>query len=120
MEKQGNLSPQAAASNFWVLDKDGLITQARPNQLDYVSRFARPEGETVREGAGLLEVVKTVKPTVLLGLAGEGWGIAVLGLMSAGVVQEAECLLLILPGPEVLSPLCGSQFDAVQDKAHKD
>lgn len=72
MEKQGKLSPQAAASNFWVLDKDGLITQARPNQLDYVSRFARPEGEAVREGAGLLEVVKTVKPTVLLGLAGAG------------------------------------------------
>lgn len=71
MEKQGHLSPQAAASNFWVLDKDGLITQARPNLPDYVSRFARPEGEASREGAGLLEVVKAEQPTVLLGLAGE-------------------------------------------------
>ena len=71
MEKQGHLSPQAAASNFWVLDKDGLVTQARPNVPDYVSRFARPEGEASREGAGLLDVVKAVQPTVLLGLAGE-------------------------------------------------
>lgn len=71
MEKQGQLGPAAAASNFWVLDKDGLITQQRRNMPDYVARFARPVGEATPEGAGLLEVVKAVKPTVLLGLAGE-------------------------------------------------
>jgi hypothetical protein len=69
MEKQGH---ECAPSNFWVLDKDGLITQERSNLPDYVSRFARPVGADARDGAGLLEVVKAVKPTVLLGLAGTG------------------------------------------------
>lgn len=67
MEKQGS---ESAARNFWVLDKDGLITEERSNLPDYVSRFARPVGVDARDGAGLLEVVKAVKPTVLLGLAG--------------------------------------------------
>lgn len=71
MEKMGGISPQAAAANFWVLDKDGLITQQRSTLPDYVARFARPVGEGRGEGAGLLDVVEAVQPTVLLGLAGE-------------------------------------------------
>jgi len=72
MQKQGKLSREAAAANFWVLDKDGLITRERSNLPDYVAQFARPVGGTTREGDSLLEVVKKVKPTVLLGLAGAG------------------------------------------------
>lgn len=74
MAQRGQVSPEGAAANFWVLDKDGLITQQRSNLPDYVARFAQPAGPGAgqQEGAGLLEVVKAVKPTVLLGLAG-GW-----------------------------------------------
>jgi hypothetical protein len=76
MEKQGS---ECAPRNFWVLDKDGLITEERSNLPDYVSRFARPVGaDESRDGAGLLEVVKAVKPTVLLGLAGAHHKILVL------------------------------------------
>lgn len=75
MEKKGGISAQEAAANFWVLDKDGLITQQRSNLPDYVARFARHVGEGRGEGAGLLDVVEAVQPTVLLGLAGEAdWG----------------------------------------------
>jgi malate dehydrogenase (decarboxylating) len=72
MVKRGGLTPEAAASHFWVLDAQGLVTQYRPGLPSYVSRFARPTSCSVaEEGDGLLDVVRKVKPTVLLGLAGE-------------------------------------------------
>lgn len=76
MERVGGLTPQQAAANFHVLDARGLITTARPGVPDYVERFARPISgpDQPQEGAGLLEVVKKVKPTILMGLAGGGRG----------------------------------------------
>jgi malic enzyme len=72
MVKRGGLTPEAAASHFWLLDAQGLVTQYRPGLPSYVSDFARPTSCSVAdEGDGLLEVVRKVKPTVLLGLAGE-------------------------------------------------
>lgn len=72
MVKRGGLTPEAAASKFWVLDAQGLVTQYRPGLPGYVSRFARPTSCSVaEEGDGLLDVVRKVQPTVLLGLAGE-------------------------------------------------
>ncbi|KAF6260946.1 hypothetical protein COO60DRAFT_1504086 [Scenedesmus sp. NREL 46B-D3] len=73
MVKRGGLTPEASASHFWVLDAQGLVTQHRPGLPHYVSLFARPTSCSVAaEGDGLLEVVRKVKPTVLLGLAGAG------------------------------------------------
>ena len=70
MAKHGHISKEQAARNFWVLDKDGLITAARGELPEHVVPFARPATEG-GEGQDLLEVVEKVKPTVLLGLAGE-------------------------------------------------
>ena len=69
MEAQG-LSPEQARANFWVLSSKGLVTLARKEIPANVRPFARPERDM--EGLGLLDVVKRVKPTVLLGLAGAG------------------------------------------------
>ncbi|XP_020094144.1 NAD-dependent malic enzyme 59 kDa isoform, mitochondrial isoform X1 [Ananas comosus] len=77
---------------FWLLDKDGLVTKAR-NSLDpAVAPFARGLGpgevEGLHEGASLLEVVKKVKPHVLLGLSGVG------GIFNAEVLKamrESDC-----------------------------
>ncbi|WVZ59523.1 hypothetical protein U9M48_009649 [Paspalum notatum var. saurae] len=63
-------------NQFWVLDKDGLITKARKDLDPAVARFARGYGPDevpdLHEGASLVEVVKKVKPHVLLGLSGVG------------------------------------------------
>lgn len=61
---------------FWLLDKDGLITKNRENLDATAAPFARDCGQEesygLQEGATLLEVVKKVKPHVLLGLSGVG------------------------------------------------
>ncbi|CAN6317932.1 unnamed protein product [Urochloa humidicola] len=63
-------------NQFWVLDKDGLITKDREGLDPAVARFARGHGPDeipdLHEGASLVEVVKKVKPHVLLGLSGVG------------------------------------------------
>ncbi|XWS46049.1 hypothetical protein CRYUN_Cryun14cG0031100 [Craigia yunnanensis] len=65
---------ETAARNFFLLDKDGLITKERKNLDPAAVLFAKDPGQIVglREGASLLEVVKKVQPDVLLGLSGVG------------------------------------------------
>ncbi|GLT77575.1 hypothetical protein SLA2020_491450 [Shorea laevis] len=65
---------ETAARNFFLIDKDGLITKERKNLDPAAAPFAKNPGETMGlgEGATLLEVVKKVKPHVLLGLSGVG------------------------------------------------
>ncbi|CAN6298875.1 unnamed protein product [Urochloa humidicola] len=63
-------------NQFWVLDKDGLITKAREGMNPALAPFSRGYGPDeipdLHEGASLLEVVKKVKPHMLLGLSGVG------------------------------------------------
>ncbi|CAN6298876.1 unnamed protein product [Urochloa humidicola] len=63
-------------NQFWVLDKNGLITKGREGLDPAVACFARGSGPDeipdLHEGASLVEVVKKVKPHVLLGLSGVG------------------------------------------------
>ncbi|KAL1549894.1 malate dehydrogenase (decarboxylating) [Salvia divinorum] len=65
-----------ADSHFFLLDKDGLITKERKCIDPAAAPFAKSRGETKElglcEGSSLLEVIKKVKPHVLLGLSGVG------------------------------------------------
>lgn len=70
MVKQG-LSPDEAASRFYILDSCGLVTKDREDLPDHVAAFARKDGES-REGEKFMDVLKRVKPTCLIGLAGAG------------------------------------------------
>lgn len=70
MEQHG-LTPEEAADNFWVLDADGLITEERADLPAHVRRFARSD-ERGTDGERLLETIRRVKPTCLIGLAGAG------------------------------------------------
>ncbi|VFQ75825.1 unnamed protein product [Cuscuta campestris] len=67
---------ESARSQFWVVDANGLITEARENVDEDARPFARKINETqrqgLREGASLAEVVRQVKPDVLLGLSAVG------------------------------------------------
>jgi malate dehydrogenase (oxaloacetate-decarboxylating) len=64
MIKHGLLAEEASA-NFWVLDKDGLITASREGGVQpHVQVFARTQPEEQQhDGDDLLAVVKRVKPT---------------------------------------------------------
>ncbi|GLU00630.1 hypothetical protein SLE2022_179800 [Rubroshorea leprosula] len=65
---------ETAARYFFLIDRDGLITKERKNIDPGAAPFAKDPVETMGlgEGAMLLEVVKKVKPHVLLGLSGVG------------------------------------------------
>ncbi|KAF8413134.1 hypothetical protein HHK36_001110 [Tetracentron sinense] len=64
----------AARHQFWLLDKNGLITKERKDIDPAAAPFATSPGdiEGLTEGSSLVEVVKKVKPHVLLGLSGVG------------------------------------------------
>lgn len=70
------MAGEDARPQFFLLDKDGLITKARNNLDPAAAPFAKLSGEIeglgLKEGASLIEVVKQVKPHVLLGLSGVG------------------------------------------------
>jgi len=72
------ITEKDARSRFWFVDNVGLLTNARAapaanaKLLPGQNSFLQPESSTLMEGSSLLHVIKTVKPTVLLGLSGAG------------------------------------------------
>ncbi|ODN91425.1 malate dehydrogenase (oxaloacetate-decarboxylating) [Cryptococcus wingfieldii CBS 7118] len=70
------LSPSEAAKRFWCVDRHGLLVQSQGNALRHSQLpYARPDAEVQnwskedeeREGYWLMDVIKNVKPTVLIG-----------------------------------------------------
>ena len=71
MEREG-LSREEAKQRVWLIDINGLVTDDMDGLPDYQQEYARPAAEVVdwakTDGKiGLLEVVKQVKPTILIG-----------------------------------------------------
>lgn len=79
---------QSAKSQFWVVDAKGLITEGRenidPDALPFARNLKEMDRQGLREGASLAEVVKQVKPDVLLGLSAVG------GLFSNEVLEALK------------------------------
>ncbi|KAL3649537.1 hypothetical protein CASFOL_005940 [Castilleja foliolosa] len=76
LQAVSRISGSTADPHFFLLDKDGLITKER-KCIDHAAvPFAKSQSEIgelgLSEGSSLLEVVKKVKPHVLLGLSGVG------------------------------------------------
>lgn len=71
MEREG-LSREEAKQRVWLIDINGLVTDDMDGLPDYQQEYARPTTEVAdwakTDGKiGLLEVVKQVKPTILIG-----------------------------------------------------
>ena len=77
-----------AQKQVWTCDSQGLVTKARTNLDDFKANYARDVAEVAeykcndRSKITLLETVKNVKPTVLLGTSGTP------GTFSKEVVEE--------------------------------
>ncbi|CAI5929077.1 unnamed protein product [Closterium sp. NIES-64] len=71
---QGKAAMDRAAENFWLVDDQGLMTDARVScALEFEDFLRRSnEDERLKEGTSLAHVVKRVKPHVLVGLTGSG------------------------------------------------
>jgi malate dehydrogenase (oxaloacetate-decarboxylating) len=84
----GGLSDRDAAARFWCVDRHGLLTTGMDDPLlDYQLTYARPEAESKnwKRGAGgieLAEVVRRVKPTMLIGAS------TVCGAFTEEIVRE--------------------------------
>ncbi len=71
MTREG-LSKEDAARRIWCVDRQGLLTAGMPGLCDYQATYARPPAESVNwkhdgNGLGLAEVVRRVRPTMLIG-----------------------------------------------------
>ncbi|TKY68832.1 NAD-dependent malic enzyme 1 [Spatholobus suberectus] len=79
---------KSAKSQFWLVDAKGLITEGRenidPDALPFARNLKEMDRQGLREGASLVEVVKQVKPDVLLGLSAVG------GLFSNEVLEALK------------------------------
>jgi malate dehydrogenase (oxaloacetate-decarboxylating) len=85
-------SPEQAAAQVWLVDKQGLLTSDMPDLRDYQRPYARTPAEVAGWGAGggpasLLETVRHAAPTILLGTstAHGAFTREVIEAMSAGV-----------------------------------
>lgn len=87
MENQG-LTKEEAYDHFWAIDYRGLLTDETPDVLNFQMPYVR-KGEEVKDWdrnedgiISLLEVVKRVKPTILIGTSGQA------GAFTEEIVKE--------------------------------
>ena len=68
MMQQGDLSLRQARERIWMIDSKGLVTRDRYDHLAAHKRaFARDESPT----PNLLESIRRIRPTVLIGVSGQ-------------------------------------------------
>jgi malate dehydrogenase (oxaloacetate-decarboxylating) len=85
---RGGLSEHDAAACLWCVDRHGLLTTSMNDQMrDYQITYARPVAESKHwkhdeGGIGLAEVVRRVKPTMLIGAS------TVFGSFTEAIVRE--------------------------------
>ncbi|MBM4132675.1 MAG: NAD-dependent malic enzyme [Nitrospira sp.] len=87
MVREG-LSEAEARSRFWLIDRPGLLREGLTGLLPFQQKFVQPRsawsGWTLAQAgqAGFMDVVKNVKPTILIGVSG------VPGAFSQDVIRE--------------------------------
>lgn len=67
------MTKEEALSKFWLVDSAGLVTSTREGKLqEHKVLFARKDVPKDGQLKTLIEVIKHVKPTALIGLSGQG------------------------------------------------
>ncbi|OMH20154.1 malate dehydrogenase [Clostridium pasteurianum] len=72
MEREG-LSKEEARNRFWCIDRYGLLIEDMNTVIDFQKPYARKRSEFLEfkdKNVELLDVVKIVKPTMLIGCSG--------------------------------------------------
>lgn len=67
--KQTNIPLEEARKNIWLVDSKGLIVNSRKESLQHFKKPWAHEHEPIKE---LVDAVKAIKPTVLIGTSGVG------------------------------------------------
>jgi malate dehydrogenase (oxaloacetate-decarboxylating) len=103
------LSERAAGARFWPVDRAGLLTDAMPGLSEPQRRYARPASEVAGwardesvAGIGLAEVVRQVRPSIMIGTSGRP------GAFTEAIVRDmaAHCarpVILPMSNPTRLS-----------------
>lgn len=81
MEKEG-LSKDAAIKRIWLVDSKGLVVKGRASLTHEKQRFAHEHGEM----KNLEEIVRAIKPSVLIGVAAIG------GAFTKQILQDMAAL----------------------------
>ncbi|HFK1509151.1 oxaloacetate-decarboxylating malate dehydrogenase [Bacillus paranthracis] len=80
------VSEEESYKRFWCIDRNGLVTDNMEDLLDFQMPYARKEAEVSKwkqnDVIGLAEVVKHVKPTILIGTS------TVAGAFKEEIVKE--------------------------------
>ncbi|MFM9281615.1 NAD-dependent malic enzyme [Paenibacillus jiagnxiensis] len=105
---RSGLSEQEALSRFWAYDYRGLLTDETENVLGFQKPYVRKTSEIREWNHGkdgtitLLEVIRQVKPTILIGTSGSA------GAFSEEVIREmaqhVECpIIMPMSNPTALA-----------------
>lgn len=116
--RSNGLSAQEARSRFWLIDKEGLLTEASTGLLDFQKPYARRIEEVntwqldpQNPRIGLYDVVKQVQPTILIGCSAVPGAFTkeIIQLMAA---QTAKPIIMPLSNP--LSKSEATPHDLIQ------
>ncbi|HEY9085703.1 MAG TPA: NAD-dependent malic enzyme [Candidatus Tyrphobacter sp.] len=102
------LSAQEAARRFWCVDRHGLLVEGMADLRDFQRPYARPAAEVAawrhagERGIGLEEVVRQIRPTILIGSSGVAGAFdeSVVRRMAEGVARP---VILPLSNPTELA-----------------
>ncbi len=67
---KGGLTEEEAKNDFYLVDRQGLLTKDMDGLTEGQEKYARKIGEIKEPLTDLAEIIKTVKPTVLIGTSG--------------------------------------------------
>lgn len=67
---RSGLKKEDALKQFYLVDRQGLLTEDIDDLTEGQKKYARPKGEFKKPLKDLAEIVRTVKPTVLIGTSG--------------------------------------------------